>query len=117
MPQTKQRKLVIPIHRELEEASAGDPTIFLNFNRTKDRLFQGIRGEYYIQNCGGNYNADLEREFRSPNYPDKYALPVFCHWFFKRSDSEARSPQYRLTFLELDIGHDCSSSYFLVKSF
>ena len=78
-----------------------------------------MRGEYFIQKCGGLFDPMIEQEFQSPSYPNAYPSSTFCHWIFKRMniDFEANSiPGYKLTFIELDIGHNCDQDYFLVSN-
>lgn len=96
---------------------ASNPTIFVNFNRSKPGTYKGIRGNYFIQNCGGYFDANVEQEFFSPKYPGDYPDPTYCHWSFRRVnlDYEMENiPGYKLTFLELNFELNCEKSYFLV---
>ena len=111
-------KFIVPIFRDFDASLAINPTVFLNFNRTKANLFKGISGDYFVQKCGGSFDPIVEQEFQSPSYPNAYPSSTFCHWIFKRMniDYESNSiPGYKLTFLEFDIGHNCDQDYFLLQ--
>lgn len=77
---------------------------------------KGLRGEYFIQNCGG-YFTDIEGEFTSPNYPSSYPTDTFCNWYFSLNAprEEPGFIGYRLTFSEFDIDDNCDAEYFMVR--
>lgn len=115
-PVTKGKKYILPIYRRIEESQ--HPMVLFNFNRTIAGQSKGLRGEYFIQNCGGYFN-DFEGEVSSLNYPNAYGADVFCNWYFGLSQwTNQDRPNfggYRLTFTEFDIGDNCDEEYFFVS--
>ena len=96
-----------------------NPTVLFNFNRTIAGQSKGLRGEYFIQNCGGFF-TDFEGEFTSPNYPNTYETDTFCNWYFFLSKWNSRDQPnfngYRLIFTEFQIGDNCDEDYFFVSA-
>lgn len=105
-PQTKGVKRVLPIF--WKNNFPVSPAILFSFNRTEVGKSKGLRGELFIENCGGHFVGIMGGEFTSPNYPNDYGTDIFCNYFFELRD-------YRLIFTEFDIGDSCEEDYFLVS--
>lgn len=112
-PQVSGVKFVFPIYRYPEDQQ--NPLLVLNFNRTKAGTSRGLKGQYFIQDCGGLFD-DVEGEFTSLNYPNSYSEGTYCSWFFRSMATGGDTRGYRLTFLEFDLDENCSRDAFHVSS-
>lgn len=107
----EKKKFVLPLYSYNDLIK--NYVISLNFRREKSNTSRGIRGEYFIQNCGGTF-VDFVGEFKSINYPGTYPFDTYCNWKLILSDT---TTNYKLTFLEFDIGDNCDEDYFYVRIF
>lgn len=109
-PEVTRRKHIVPIIHSTYYSV--NPSILFLLNRTtQSRFYRGIRGEYFINNCGGTIAEGFEGELHSPNYPQSYSSDTFCHWSFPYD-----SRMLRISFTEFDIGENCEEDYFEIRT-
>lgn len=114
-PQNKGVKFIQPIFWKNDYPV--NPSILFSFNRTEAGKSKGLRGELFIQKCGGHFVNAFGGEFTSQNYPNDYGTDVFCNYYFELKQDGGSDNGYRLIFTEFDIGDNCEEDFFLVIDF
>ena len=81
----------------------------LLINSSRDH--RGIKGNYKVDECGGTYR-NVEKNFSSPLYPDRYPSGTTCLWLFSTDFGNL----IKLTFLDFELPLNCDLTYIQIKT-